>query len=68
VNNLFNNFDTMDHEELVEELANIDKLTTQERLRLAKKRRGQQLKRWAQREREYALKRKAAGLSQDQVR
>jgi hypothetical protein len=35
----------MDHEELTEELANIDKLTTQERLRLAKKRRGQQLKR-----------------------
>ncbi len=33
-----------------------------------RKRRGQQLKRWAQREREYALKRKAAGLSQDQVR
>lgn len=56
----------MDHDELVEELANIDKLTTQERLRLAKKRRGQQLKRWAQREREYALKRKAAGLLGDQ--
>ena len=34
------------------------RLTTAERLRLARKRRGMQLKRWAQREREYNLKRK----------
>ena len=39
-------------------MGQIERLTTSERLRLARKRRGLQLKRWAQREREYNLKRK----------
>ena len=40
------------------QMGQIERLTTSERLRLARKRRGLQLKRWAQREREYNLKRK----------
>jgi len=56
----------MEHDQLVEEMATIDRLTTAERLRLARKRRGQQLKRWTQREREHNLKKKTNGLL-DQV-
>jgi len=53
----------MEHDQLIEEMATIDRLTTAERLRLARKRRGQQLKRWAQRERETNLKKKAGTFS-----
>ncbi|GBM17545.1 hypothetical protein AVEN_121442-1 [Araneus ventricosus] len=42
-----------DHSELISELQQIDKMTTQERLKLAKRRRMQQLKKWSQREKEY---------------
>ncbi|GFT73865.1 protein phosphatase 1 regulatory subunit 16A [Nephila pilipes] len=42
-----------DHAELINELSQIDKMTTQERLKLAKRRRMQQLKKWSQREKEY---------------
>lgn len=42
-----------DHSELVTELSQIDKMTTQERLKLAKRRRLQQLKKWSQREKEF---------------
>ncbi|GFR12114.1 uncharacterized protein TNCT_131811 [Trichonephila clavata] len=42
-----------DHSELINELSQIDKMTTQERLKLAKRRRMQQLKKWSQREKEY---------------
>ncbi|GIY95649.1 uncharacterized protein CEXT_462981 [Caerostris extrusa] len=42
-----------DHSELINELQQIDKMTTQERLKLAKRRRMQQLKKWSQREKEY---------------
>lgn len=42
-----------DHSELITELSQIDKMTTQERLKLAKRRRMQQLKKWGQREKEF---------------
>lgn len=47
-----------DHTELVAELSVIDKWSTQERLKQARKRRLQQLKKWSQREKEYNSKRK----------
>jgi len=56
----------MEHDQLITEMSEIEKLTTQERLRLARKRRGLQLKRWAQREREYNLKRKEASHEPEQ--
>lgn len=43
----------MDHSELVAEMPHVEKLSTQERLHLARKRRLQQLKVWAQREKEW---------------
>ncbi|XP_054716867.1 protein phosphatase 1 regulatory subunit 16A-like [Uloborus diversus] len=42
-----------EHSELIAEMSQIDKMTTQERLKLAKRRRMQQLKKWSQREKEY---------------
>lgn len=42
-----------EHSELIAEMAQIDKMTTQERLKLARRRRLQQLKKWSQREKEY---------------
>ena len=42
-----------EHSELIAEMAQIDKMTTQERLKLARRRRMQQLKKWSQREKEY---------------
>lgn len=42
-----------DHSELIAEMAQMDKMSTQERLKLAKRRRMQQLKKWSQREKEY---------------
>jgi len=47
-----------DHSELVSEMPVLEKLSTQERLKLAKKRRSQQLKKWSQREKEFNNKRK----------
>ncbi|XP_044735062.1 protein phosphatase 1 regulatory subunit 16A [Chrysoperla carnea] len=43
----------MEHSELVQEMARIEQLSTQERLALARRRRIQQLKGWAQRERDW---------------
>ena len=42
-----------EHSELVSEMAILEKLGTQERLKMAKKRRLQQLKKWNQREKEF---------------
>jgi len=56
----------MEHDQLISEMSQIERLTTAERLRLARKRRGLQLKRWAQREREYNLKRKGVDGASDQ--
>lgn len=44
----------MDHSELIAEMAYIEKLSTQERLKLARRRRMQQMKKWSQKERELA--------------
>ncbi|XP_077285869.1 myosin phosphatase targeting subunit 75D isoform X2 [Arctopsyche grandis] len=43
----------MEHSDLVAEMTQVERLTTQERLHLAKRRRYQQLKTWNQREREW---------------
>ncbi|CAK1544977.1 unnamed protein product [Leptosia nina] len=45
---------TMEHADLVSEMAQVEHLTTQERLHLARRRRMQQLKIWQQREKEWA--------------
>lgn len=42
-----------DHAELIAELPQVEKMTTQERLKHARKRRMQQLKKWSQREKDY---------------
>ncbi|CAG2109437.1 unnamed protein product [Medioppia subpectinata] len=47
-----------DHSELVSEMPVLEKLSTQERLKLARKRRTQQLKKWSQREKEFNNKRR----------
>ncbi|KAG6444746.1 protein phosphatase 1 regulatory subunit 16A isoform X2 [Manduca sexta] len=44
----------MEHADLVAEMAQVEHLTTQERLHLARRRRMQQLKIWQQREKEWA--------------
>ncbi|XP_037792597.1 protein phosphatase 1 regulatory subunit 16A-like [Penaeus monodon] len=44
----------MEHSELIAEMAYIEKLSTQERLKLARRRRMQQMKKWSQKERELA--------------
>ncbi|XP_069943582.1 protein phosphatase 1 regulatory subunit 16A isoform X2 [Cherax quadricarinatus] len=44
----------MEHSELIAEMAYIEKLSTQERLKLARRRRMQQMKKWSQKEREIA--------------
>ncbi|KAG8337310.1 hypothetical protein J6590_026275 [Homalodisca vitripennis] len=43
----------MEHAELVSEMAHVEHMSTQERLHLARRRRNQQLKLWAQREKEW---------------
>ena len=43
----------MEHSDLVAEMAHVEHLTTQERLHLARKRRIQQLKVWAAREKDW---------------
>lgn len=45
---------TMDHSELIAEMAYIEKLSTQERLKLARRRRMQQMKKYTQKEKEVA--------------
>jgi ankyrin repeat protein len=47
-----------DHEELVAEMMVLEQMGTQERQKLAKKRRMQQLKKWSQREKEWIAKEK----------
>ncbi|XP_068618815.1 protein phosphatase 1 regulatory subunit 16A isoform X2 [Battus philenor] len=47
----------MEHSDLVAEMAQVEHLTTQERLHLARRRRMQQLKLWQQREKEWARSR-----------
>jgi protein phosphatase 1 regulatory subunit 16A len=47
-----------DHSELISEMPLLEKMSTQERLKLARKRRTQQMKKWSQREKEYNNKRK----------
>lgn len=43
----------MEHSDLVSEMMHIERLTTQERLQLARHRRLQQLKQWRHREKEW---------------
>lgn len=43
----------MEHAELVNEMAHVEHMSTQDRLHLARRRRIQQLKIWAQREKEW---------------
>ncbi|CAG0878662.1 unnamed protein product [Darwinula stevensoni] len=49
----------MDHEELIREMPQLEKVPVQERLKLARKRRVMQLDKWKQREREFQKKEKA---------
>jgi protein phosphatase 1 regulatory subunit 16A len=44
----------MDHSELVAEMPHVERLSVQERLHLARRRRLQQLRAWAQREKEWS--------------
>lgn len=43
----------MEHWELVQEMPHVEQMSTQERLQLARRRRGHQLKIWTQKEKEY---------------
>lgn len=43
----------MEHWELVQEMPHVEQMSTQERLQLARRRRGHQLKTWTQKEKEY---------------
>lgn len=56
-----------DHAELVAEMPILEKMTTQERLKLARKRRLDQLKRYNQKEKEYVNKRKRQSDAQKQT-
>ena len=47
-----------EHSELVSEMSLLEKMSTQDRLKMARKRRLQQLKKWNQREKEHAAKSK----------
>lgn len=54
---------------MIAEMAYIEKLSTQERLKLARRRRMQQLKKWSQKEREMAgSKREKTALNEAQKR
>jgi len=44
----------MEHADLVAEMAHVERLSTQERLHLARRRRLQQLKAWTQREKKWS--------------
>ncbi|KAH6944440.1 hypothetical protein HPB50_003112 [Hyalomma asiaticum] len=52
-----------DHSELVTEMSVVEKMSTQERLKHAKKRRQQQLKKWSQHERELQKAKKGKASS-----
>lgn len=52
-----------DHSELMTEMPYVEKMSTQERLKHAKKRRLQQLKKYSQREKEYNSKKKKTDLN-----
>ncbi|XP_050725807.1 protein phosphatase 1 regulatory subunit 16A-like isoform X2 [Eriocheir sinensis] len=59
----------MEHSELIAEMAYIEKLSTQERLKLARRRRMQQMKKWSQKEREVTgSKREKTALNEAQKR
>lgn len=59
----------MEHSELIAEMAYIEKLSTQERLKLARRRRMQQMKKWTQKEREVSgSKREKTALNEAQKR
>ncbi|KAK8385935.1 hypothetical protein O3P69_010589 [Scylla paramamosain] len=59
----------MEHSELIAEMAYIEKLSTQERLKLARRRRMQQMKKWSQKEREISgSKREKTALNEAQKR
>lgn len=59
----------MEHSELIAEMAYIEKLSTQERLKLARRRRMQQMKKWSQKEREVSSsKREKTALNEAQKR
>ena len=47
----------MEHEDLIREMPHIERLSTQERLKLARRRRKEQLRRFLQREKEATSKR-----------
>lgn len=53
-----------EHSDLISEMPFLEKLNTEERLKLARKRRSQQLKKWSQRDREgcFLTKRKRPDL------
>lgn len=54
---------TMEHSDLVTEMTVVEKMSTQERLKHARKRRLQQLKRWSQREKEYQQTKRKKNIS-----
>lgn len=53
----------MEHWELVQEMAHVEQMSTQERLQLARRRRGHQLKIWTAKEKEY-MRRPASSKTQ----
>lgn len=57
-----------EHSDLISEMPFLEKLNTEERLKLARKRRSQQLKKWSQREKEFNFlnKRKSTEANFDQ--
>ncbi|CAL1527636.1 unnamed protein product [Lymnaea stagnalis] len=62
---------TMEHYELVQEMPSIERMTTQDRLKHARKRRSQQLKKWVQYEKQLdkeSTKKKRKEQQQDSVK
>ena len=57
------NSNMCEHSELVAEMLILEKMSIQERLKLARKRRIQQLKKWSQREKDLNYKRKKVEVS-----
>lgn len=55
-----------EHSELIAEMPLLEKMSTQERLKLARKRRMQQLKKWSQREKDHGYKKKIMDNSRRQ--
>lgn len=52
-----------EHSDLIAEMPLLEKMSTQERLKLARKRRMQQLKKWNQREKDFGYKKKTVDSS-----